>query len=122
MRRLAAILLLALFVGVAPRATALAQIVPGPPNPVVLQNAYKNITTDTTTTVKAGSGLLHAVCVNTVAATETITIYDNTAASGTKIGTITAATYGCDVFDVAFTTGLTLVTATAAGDITVSYQ
>jgi hypothetical protein len=51
--------------------------------------AYANITTDATTTLKSVPGYLHTVCINTPAATGTITIYDNTAASGTKIGTIT---------------------------------
>lgn len=34
--------------------------------------AYKNITTDTTTTLKTGPGYLHTVCVKTPAATGTI--------------------------------------------------
>lgn len=84
---------------------------------------YLNITGQATTTVKSGSGILHTICVNTPAATETITIYDNTAASGTKIGTITvfASTNPCLTYDVNFATGLTLVTATASSDLTVSY-
>ena len=86
--------------------------------------AYANITTDTTTTLKSIPGYLHTVCVNTPAATGTITIYDNTAASGTKIGTITsyASTPRCFTYDVAFWTGLTIVTAVAAQDITVSFR
>ena len=58
------------------------------------------------------------------AATGTVTIYDNSAASGTKIGTITsyASVPGCFIYDVAFWTGLTIVTATAAPDITVSWR
>lgn len=86
--------------------------------------SYKNITTDTTTTLKTGPGYLHTVCVNTPAATGTITVYDNTAASGTKIGTITsfASVSGCFTYDVAFWTGLTVVTATAAPDVTVSFR
>lgn len=87
---------------------------------------YQNITlaAPTTTTVKSTPGLLHTVCVNTPAATGTITIYDNTAASGTKIGTITsfASTPKCFPYDVNFYTGLTIVTATAAQDITVSFR
>jgi hypothetical protein len=85
---------------------------------------YKNITTDTTTTLKTTRGYLHTVCVNTPAATGTITIYDNTAASGTKIGVITsfASLPGCFTYDVAFWTGLTVVTATAAPDVTVSFR
>jgi hypothetical protein len=86
--------------------------------------SYQNITTDTTTTIMSRPGHLHTVCINTPAATGTITIYDNTAASGAKIGTITsyASTPGCFTYDVAFWTGLTVVTATAAPDITVSFR
>ncbi len=83
--------------------------------------SFSNITTATTTTVKSGSGLLHTLSINSTAA-GTITIYDNTAASGTKIATIKASvveqTY---IYDIAFTTGLTIVTG-AASDITVSYR
>ena len=86
--------------------------------------SYANITTDATTLVKSGAGKLVAVCVNTPAATETITLYDNTVASGTKIGTITvyASTNPCFYYGVSFLIGLTIVTATAAGDITVAYE
>jgi hypothetical protein len=86
--------------------------------------AYQNITTDTTTVLKSVPGYLHTVCVNTPAAGGTITIYDSTAASGTKIGTITsyASTPRCQTYDVAFWNGLTIVTATAAPDITVSFR
>lgn len=95
----------------------------GSPQTVITAYRYLNITGQATTTVKSGSGILHTICVNTPAATETITIYDNTAASGTKIGTITvfASTNPCLTYDVNFTTGLTLVTATASSDLTVSY-
>ena len=95
----------------------------GSPQPVITAYRYLNITGQATTTVKSGGGILHTICVNTPAATETITIYDNTAASGTKIGTITvfASTNPCLTYDVNFTTGLTLVTATASSDLTVSY-
>jgi hypothetical protein len=85
---------------------------------------YQNITTDATTVIKSGPGYLHAVCINTPAPTGTITIFDNTTNSGTKIGTITsfASVGGCFIYDVAFWTGLTIVTATAAPDITVSFR
>lgn len=83
--------------------------------------SYTNITSATTTTVKSGSGFLHCITINTTAA-GTITIYDNTAGSGTKIGTLKASvaenTY---YFDTTFGTGLTIVTA-AASDITVSWR
>jgi hypothetical protein len=90
----------------------------------VAHTSYQNITTDATTTIKSGAGVLASICVNTPAATETITIYDNTAASGAKIGTITvyASTNPCFYYNANFLVGLTIVTATAAGDITVGYQ
>ena len=82
---------------------------------------HQNIATNTTTVVKTGAGVLHSIVVNTTAA-GAITIYDNTAASGTKIGTMKASIVeGTYVFDVAFTKGLTIVTA-AASDITVTYK
>lgn len=95
----------------------------GSPQFVITAYKYLNITGQATTTVKSGGGILHTICVNTPAATETITIYDNTAASGTKIGIVTvfASTNPCLTYDVNFTTGLTLVTATASSDLTVSY-
>jgi hypothetical protein len=100
-----------------------AQVVFGSPQAVITAYRYLNITGQTTTVVKSGGGILHTICVNTPAATETITVYDNTAASGTKIGTVTvfAATNPCLTYDVNFTTGLTIVTATASSDLTVSY-
>lgn len=80
-----------------------------------------NITTATTTTVKSGAGFLHAITINTTAA-GTITIYDNTAGSGTKIGIIKASVVEQTLtYNVSFTTGLTIVTA-AASDITVSWR
>jgi hypothetical protein len=89
---------------------------------------YSNITTATTTTIKSGAGFLHAITIMTPVANSVITIYDNTAASGNKIGTITlpaAITNQGPIsvpVNVSFTTGLTVVTATAASDLTVSYR
>lgn len=85
--------------------------------------SFQNITTSTTTVVKSGAGVLHIVNVNTLGTVASIvTIYDNTAGSGTKIGTINSLTLsGAFQFDIAFATGLTLVT-TGAPDITVSYR
>jgi hypothetical protein len=89
--------------------------------------AYQNITTATTTTVKSGNGTLHAIVVNTNVASATIKIYDNTAASGTVIGTITlpSTITGADPFeilyDAAFSLGLTIVTS-GATDLTVLYK
>jgi hypothetical protein len=85
---------------------------------------FLNITGDATTAVKATPGMLHTITLNNPIATETITIYDNTAASGTKIGTITVPASPMPVtltYDIVFTAALTIVTATATSDITVSY-
>ncbi len=83
--------------------------------------SYSNITSATTTTVKSGAGFLHAITVNTTAA-GAITVYDNTAGSGTKVATLKSSVgEQTFIFDVTFGTGLTIVTA-AASDITVSYR
>jgi hypothetical protein len=68
--------------------------------------------------------VLHGVCVNTPANGGTIQLYDGTAATGSKIGLITSVTgkTGCQTYDVAFWTSLTVVTGTAAPDITVSFR
>lgn len=83
-----------------------------------------------TTVVKSGAGTLYRIILNSAAtATNTTTIYDNTAASGTVIGrpAVTTATLPTtlDYGDVglAFATGLTIITATAnGGDMTVIYK
>jgi hypothetical protein len=78
------------------------------------------ISSATTTTVKSGAGVLHAIVVGETAA-GAITIYDNTAASGTTIAVLKASIVeGTYVFDRTFSTGLTIVTA-AASKIHVSY-
>ena len=100
--------------------------------------SFLNITTNATTTVKSGAGTLHGFTVNNNGFTTagTITIYDNTAASGTLIGTFTiplmppgtvllATTFiPPQYFDLSFSTGLTIVTATTApaANITVMYR
>lgn len=78
-----------------------------------------NITTATTTVVKTGPGVLVSIVANGLL-TGTITIYDNTAASGTKIATIAAGAGAGSVFGYLcqFTNGCTVVTS-AADNITV---
>lgn len=89
--------------------------------------SYVNIASATTTTVKTGKGTLLAIVVNKPVASSTVTIYDNTAGSGTKIGTITnpgtllaPSQFRLD-YGLSFATGLTLVTS-AADDLTVIYR
>lgn len=83
---------------------------------------HKNIAASATTVVKSGPGILHCITINTTAA-GAITVFDNTSAAGTKIATIAASPVigSTFLYDVSFTTGLTIVTA-AASDITVSYK
>jgi hypothetical protein len=88
------------------------------------QFVYTNITSATTTVVKSGAGFLHAVAINLAVAAGVITLYDNTAGSGTKIATITfptplLANQMLMVYNVKFTTGLTIVTS-ASTDLTIS--
>jgi hypothetical protein len=89
--------------------------------------AFTHISTATTTTVKSGKGNLHQIVIGTYIASATITIYDNTAASGTIISTLTLPSTITSLapvsipFDIAFSTGLTIVTS-GATDITVSYR
>lgn len=86
-------------------------------------NNFNNYAGAATNAVATGAGTLKRIIVNKAVASGVITIYDNTAASGTKIGTITHPgtllknQYFLD-FDVKFSTGLTVVTS-AADDITV---
>jgi hypothetical protein len=81
----------------------------------------QNITTATTTTVKTGAGVLHKLIIGTTAA-GTITIYDNTAGSGTIIAKFKASMpEGVYVIDASFAIGLTVVTG-AASDISVVYR
>lgn len=84
-------------------------------------HAYNHISSATTTTAKSGAGILRSIVVNTTAA-GTITVYDNTAGSGTVIAVLKASIVeNSYIYDLAFTTGLTIVTA-AASDLTVVYE
>ena len=87
-------------------------------------NSFSNINTNTTSTVKSGAGVLKRIVVNKVGAlSNTCTIYDNTTATGTIIGTIDPHTHMVFEYDVVFNTGLTIVTATGtAADLTIVYQ
>lgn len=80
-----------------------------------------------TTTVKSGAGTLRAIVFNSAAtATNTTTVYDNTAASGTVIAIPDVTTIDAPttvIFDIAFATGLTVITATAnGGNMTFVYK
>ena len=88
-------------------------------------NSFSNINTNTTSTVKSGAGVLKRIVVNKVgSSSNTCTIYDNTSGTGTIIATIDPVhTQMVFEYDVVFTTGLTIVTATGtAADLTIVYQ
>ena len=84
-------------------------------------DSYSNIAAGATTVVKSGAGVLGSIIVNNPGVTITVTVYDNTAASGTKIATILLATGMVLRYDCAFGTGLTVVTSGTC-DITVTYK
>ena len=82
------------------------------------RNNYRNLTGNATTTIKSGSGTLSGIMINNAGSSGTVTIYDNTAASGTIIATLTLPSGGVNPVPAAmtslgieFATGLTVVTA-----------
>jgi hypothetical protein len=88
--------------------------------------SFKNIITTVTSSdslarVKAGSGFLHAVIINTTSA-GAITLYNSLGISGAKIGTLKASVVeGTYTYNVPFSIGLTISTASNS-DITVVYK
>lgn len=81
---------------------------------------YFNVVGAQTTLLKYGAGRLHSVIINKTAGTSVI-LYDNIAAAGGIIGSLTttnqvALTYNCPFFF-----GLTIV-ATGAVDVTIVYE
>ena len=94
---------------------------------MAIGSKYRNIATATTTTVKSGRGRLTAIVCNTAVLSGVITIYDNTAASGAVIATITEPAtllqnhYDIDYKGLEFGIGLTIVTS-ASHNLTVIYE
>ena len=89
-------------------------------------SSFLNIAGAATTAVKSGAGILIAITFNKLVASGVVTIYDNTAASGTKIGTVTNPAVLLTTqlnlsYGLRFATGLTIVTS-AADDLTVIYR
>jgi hypothetical protein len=88
--------------------------------------SYSNLTATTTgTQIETGTGVLYSLTFNKPVATSVVTLYDGTSTGGTVIGTITipANPQPSTIFyNVEFTTGLFVVVATAASDITISYK
>lgn len=94
------------------------------PQAVEQRNQYQNLAAAATTVLKSGPGFLHSVTINNPGATgPLITIYDNTAASGSLIATITPTAHATLHFDVEFFTGLTVVLAgTTPPNVTFSFR
>lgn len=89
-------------------------------------NSFRNIAGAATTVVKSGAGVLVGIVISRPISLGVITIYDNTAASGTKIATMTnplalLQQQASLDFGLTFATGLTVVTS-AADDLTVIYR
>lgn len=89
------------------------------PGVVIEGGKYTHISTQTTTVIKTGPGLLHTICVNTGAASATATVDDATSATTPNIAIIDASAKACYIYDVFFTVGLT---AAGNADITVSWH
>ena len=91
-------------------------------------NTFDNIVGASTTQVKTGPGTLHSIIINNAVLSGTVTIYDNTASSGTKIATITLPVLSLTAsqiqlnYNCSFSTGLRVVTTGANLDITVIYD
>lgn len=81
----------------------------------------RNITGAATTVLGMGPGVLHSLIVNGPGGTS-VTIYDNTAASGTILATVTLSGIATLDFHGEYNTGLTIVTVGAGCDITVAYE
>lgn len=100
------------------------------------RSRYLNITSNATTVVKSSDGVLEGIVINNNTTGGTITVYDNTTNSGTKIMTMSIGTPTGGLLSnsgkpppsfveigVEFNTGLTIVTAgSTANDITVRYK
>ena len=81
--------------------------------------------TQTGLQIKTGEGCLYLITLNKPVATGVITLYDGTSTGGKVIGTITVPASPQPVtfyYDCFFATGLFIVVATAAQDLTIVYK
>lgn len=101
------------------------------------RNKCLRISGNHTTAVKSTAGTLHSIVIGNNSTGGTVTVYDNTAASGTVICVLTMGTPSGGLLsttgtpgpntvcglDIGFNTGLTVVTAGSnSNDITVVYR
>lgn len=83
--------------------------------------SYTNITTNATTTVHTGRGVLVRIIVNNPGTAWVATIFDSVTGAGPKIGTLSVNANTSFVYEAVFTAGLTIVTSgTTPGDLTVT--
>ena len=83
--------------------------------------SFLNMASTVSTVVKTGAGMLHAIVINK-SANGTITVYDNTAGSGTKIATLKASVVeNSYIYDLKFSNGLYVIPG-AAVDVTYVYR
>jgi hypothetical protein len=86
-------------------------------------SSFTNVTTNDDTVVKSSPGTFAGISVNTAGTTSTAVVYDNTACSGTVVGTFSTVTVGFIPIGAAMRTGICVTTAGgAAADITVYYH
>jgi len=81
---------------------------------------YK-VVTNAPVVCKYGAGRLHRVIINSNAGTD-VTLYDNTAASGTIIAVLTTIEATSLEFNCPFFIGLTAVPSVAAVEVTIIYE
>ncbi len=92
-----------------------------------IKNQYNstNITSQTTTLVATGNGVLHSITLNKPVAGSTIAFYNGIDSGGVLLGTITSPTGPQPVtltYDIAFAVGLAVVTGTHDQDITITWS
>jgi hypothetical protein len=80
--------------------------------------SYTDISTSTNTVIKSSPGVVQGFTVNT--AGTSLVLFDNTACSGTKIGTFTTAAQTSVQINAAFLVGL--CATTVGGDVTILWR
>ena len=85
--------------------------------------SYNHITTISTTLVKTGAGFLHTLTINGGWAPGVIELDDALTNTTPQIALITSSASAalCLIYDLAFSTGLSVTTSVAAQDITITY-
>ena len=95
-----------------------------------MENIYTYITlaAPTTTTIASRPCILSGLVINKATANGVITIYDGDASTGTVFATITSpgtllhSQVSIDYHDICLKKGLTIITSSAAQDITVAHR